>query len=177
MSLCRASFRGCHKCTAKSHRSEGGQRRIGTGQTRVTQESSRSGPVAACAGPSTQDLNCCQKGLRDRNSPTCTLSQNGYGVQHSEAKRLGFRMPCQGKRTGQERRVHRAMGRSEVPPKRGGREAGPAPLLPWRKKKEHPKQKRLPPGSEKKGSFQPAPRKKDIPIRKRSSANTHQGNK
>jgi hypothetical protein len=26
-----------------------------------------------------QGLNLRQKGLRDRNSPTCTLSQNGYG--------------------------------------------------------------------------------------------------
>ena len=26
-----------------------------------------------------EELNPGQKGLRDRNSPTCTLSQNGYG--------------------------------------------------------------------------------------------------
>jgi hypothetical protein len=27
-----------------------------------------------------------QKGLRDRNSPTCTLSQNGYGTKHTSQK-------------------------------------------------------------------------------------------
>ena len=32
-------------------------------------------PLNAIAQNRTQD----QKGLRDRNSPTCTLSQNGYG--------------------------------------------------------------------------------------------------
>jgi hypothetical protein len=26
-----------------------------------------------------EDRSCAEKGLRDRNSPTCTLSQNGYG--------------------------------------------------------------------------------------------------
>ena len=25
-----------------------------------------------------------EKGMRDRNSPTCTLNQNGYGVNHSQ---------------------------------------------------------------------------------------------
>jgi hypothetical protein len=32
------------------------------------------------------DRSCAEKGLRDRNSPTCTLSQNGYGD-----KRMGLR--------------------------------------------------------------------------------------
>ena len=34
----------------------------------------------------------CQKGLRVRNSPTCTLSQNGYGEEFSclaERRRVG----------------------------------------------------------------------------------------
>jgi len=29
-----------------------------------------------------------QKGLRDRNSPTCTLSQNGYGTNCSQTSEL-----------------------------------------------------------------------------------------
>ena len=32
----------------------------------------------------TEELNPRQKGLRDRNSPTCTLSQNGYGETCSQ---------------------------------------------------------------------------------------------
>jgi len=30
------------------------------------------------------------KGLRDRNSPTCTLSQNGYGASYSVQKGPGL---------------------------------------------------------------------------------------
>ena len=33
-----------------------------------------------------------QKGLRDRNSPTCTLSQNGYGTKHTSQKE--YRLFC-----------------------------------------------------------------------------------
>ena len=40
--------------------------------------------VSVCSGDVlswSEDSNLCKKGLRDRNSPTCTLSQNGYGAE------------------------------------------------------------------------------------------------
>ena len=37
-----------------------------------------------------EELNPGQKGLRDRNSPTCTLSQNGYGASYSVQKGPGL---------------------------------------------------------------------------------------
>ena len=44
--------------------------------------SPRSGPRISgkAQNPDPWDLNRGPKGLRDRNSPTCTLSQNGYGT-------------------------------------------------------------------------------------------------
>ena len=46
------------------------------------QMSPRSGPRISgkAQNPDPWDLNRGPKGLRDRNSPTCTLSQNGYGT-------------------------------------------------------------------------------------------------
>ena len=84
-----ARMRGCGADANKStwHRKFSNDENLTTSGTNTAAPHDSSGAETSTLGlqcPNTAvspDVPSTTKGLRDRNSPTCTLSQNGYGVE------------------------------------------------------------------------------------------------